>query len=93
MLWILLLCNFFQPEPLPEWYTPSSHEKMQPRILKNPVRKVKAVFEVNIECVFLQGCNRVVKADKHRLHTHIKVSIAYVWKFACPRLDRQLQHS
>ena len=44
----IIMCNWysytFQPEPLPDWFTPCNHEKMQAKASKNVVRKVSEGF-------------------------------------------------
>ena len=55
----MLIFHLFQPEPLPEWYIPSDHEKMQAKVASNPVRKVGLFVCLNLRTSFLQGFNRI----------------------------------
>ena len=64
------MCNWysytFQPEPLPDWFTPCNHEKMQAKASKNVVRKVseKVSDEADFLIFSLQGCNRIAVKGK-----------------------------
>ena len=51
----MLIFHLFQPEPLPEWYIPSDHEKMQAKVAS----KVGLFVFLNLRTSFLQGFNRI----------------------------------